>query len=48
MRRKIDRLYRSTDNGLVDASGMQSSDDDKGEEDTAGIECNVKQQSRIC
>ena len=54
MRWKIDRLYRSSDNELVDSSGMQSSDDDKGAEEAAGIDCNIKtaiwhcQQSRIC
>ena len=54
MRRKIDRLYRSSANELVDASGMQSNNDDKGAEEAAGRDCNVKtaiwhcQQSRIC
>ena len=53
MRWKIDRLYRSSDNELVDASGMQSSNNYKGAEEATGIDCNIKtaiwhcQQSRI-
>ena len=39
---QLDRLFRSSDNGHVDASGMQSSDSDKGAEKAAGIVCNVK------
>ena len=43
---QLDWLFRNSDNGHVDVSGTQSIDDDKGAEEAAGIDSNVKNSNQ--